>query len=71
MKRLMWGAVLFLIAAAGGNAQLEACDWKAMLPATQATTVFHQGGSTVVISSDDDFVTIVVYSDTEPDSEWM
>jgi hypothetical protein len=71
MKRLMWGAFLFF-ATAGSLTPLDACDWKSLFMDPQHATVFREGGNTIVISSDDEFITIVTYanSDQSP-AEWM
>jgi hypothetical protein len=72
MKRLMWGAVLFLMVAGSVSAHVEACDWKtyATDPDSSAAIV-SEGGNTVVISLDDEFVTIVVYDEGARKSNWM
>ena len=69
MKRMVWGAVLFLCMAVGDGSRLLACDDR---PTTRSyTSVFESDGNTVVITSDDDVVTIVVFSNEEAHSEWM
>jgi hypothetical protein len=72
MKRLMWGAVLFLITAGSMSASVEACDWKTYAVGPESSAAFiSEGGNTVVISSDDEFVTIVVYDENARKSTWM
>jgi hypothetical protein len=68
MKRLVWGLVLFLSTAAGDGSRLLACDDR---PASRFhARVFESGDSIVLITSDDEFVTVVVYADSAP-SEWL
>jgi hypothetical protein len=72
MKRLMWGFVLFLIVVATAPWQIEACDQKKSLIPTYieaSSTVTHIGDNTIVISSDEDFVTVTVYENA--DSNWI
>jgi hypothetical protein len=69
MKRMVWGAVLFLCMAAGDGSRLLACDDR---PASRFhTSVFESEGNTVVITSEDDVVTVVVFSNEEAHTEWM
>jgi hypothetical protein len=71
MKRLMWGVVLFF-AAAGSLTTIDACDWKSMFMDPQHATVFRDGGNTIMITGDDEFITIVTYANSEQGSaEWM
>jgi len=71
MKRLMWGAFLFF-ATAGSLTPLDACDWKSMFMGPQHATVFRDGANTIMITSDDEFITIVTYTSSEQGSaEWM
>ncbi|HWR15921.1 MAG TPA: hypothetical protein VN577_13925 [Terriglobales bacterium] len=67
MKRVVAGAILFLIAAAA-SANVAACD---SIPYTKITTIFQRGSSTVIVSADEDFVTVVTYDSSETKSEWM
>jgi hypothetical protein len=67
----MWGAFLFF-ATAGSLTQLDACDWKSMFMDPQQATVFREGGNTIMITSDDEFITIVTYANSDQSSaEWM
>jgi hypothetical protein len=70
MKRMVCGAALFLcMAAAGDGSRLLACDDR---PASRFhASMFESGENTVVITSDDDIITVVVYSTAEAHSEWM
>jgi hypothetical protein len=72
MQRLMWGATLFLLAAAATPSRLDACDWISFMsaPAPRAAMI-EDGRNTILISSDDEFVTIVTYANSEVHSEWM
>jgi len=71
MKRLVWGFVLFFGVLASGTSQVSACDWKTMFQSDAETSsvITHLSGNTVVISSDEDFVTVVVYEGSH--SEWI
>ena len=72
MKRLMWGAVLFLIAVASSTPKVEACRPKSLKPAlTPATLVYTQGENTVWVTTDGDVITVVVYDNSETNSEWI
>ncbi len=73
MKRLVWGAVLFLCAAASSGMPLNACDKRALeyTPSTSFQRAYEMDGNTVLVISDDEFVTIVVYSNAEAHTEWM
>jgi hypothetical protein len=69
MKRMVWGAALFLCMAVGDGSRLLACDDR---PTSRShTSVFETGENTVVITSDDDIITVVVYSTAEAHAEWM
>jgi hypothetical protein len=68
MKRMVWGTVLFLCLAVGDSSRLLACEG----PVSRFhASVFESGDNTVLVASDDDFVTIIVYSNTEAGTEWM
>jgi|1185.fasta_scaffold374315_2 hypothetical protein len=69
MKRLIWGTVLFLCMAAGDGSRLLACDDRPM--SRLHTSVFESGDNTVMITSDEEFVTVIVYSNSEMHTEWM
>ena len=69
MKRLAWGAALFLFMAVGDSSRMLACDDR---PITRShASVFQSGDNTVMISSDEDFVTVIVYSSSEGYTEWI
>jgi hypothetical protein len=69
MRRLVWGAVLVLCVAAGDGSRLLACDERPM--SRTHASVFESGDNTVLITSDDEFVTVIVYSNSETHTEWM
>jgi hypothetical protein len=72
MKRLMWGVFLFSIFTASAPWQLNACEDKrsrSLSYRQPSTLVTHFEDKTMVISSDDDFVTVTVYDGA--DSNWM
>jgi hypothetical protein len=69
MKRLAWGAVLFLCMAVGDGSRLVACDERPM--SRTHASVFESGDNTVLITSDEEFVTVIVYSNSEAHTEWM
>jgi hypothetical protein len=72
MKRLMWGSFLFLVLLASAPWQIVACDQKKSLIPTYmeaSSMVTRVGDKTVVISSDEDFVTVTVYEN--PSSDWI
>ncbi len=72
MKRLVWGAVLFLIATGSSLSTVKACEWKPrMAELRPAMLVVNDGENTVWISSDEDMVTVVVFDNAERKSEWM
>ena len=72
MKRLMWGAVLFLITVGCGTPAVSACDWKSMFAEVPNGSMMVNDGENVVwISADEDTVTVVVYDNTERNSDWM
>jgi hypothetical protein len=69
MKRLVWGAVLFLLMGAGSGSRLLACDEQ---PFSRVhASLFENGDTTVLVTSDDDFVTVVVYSKAEAHTQWI
>jgi hypothetical protein len=69
MKRLMWGAVLFLITMAGGVSNVEACKKEARFPTQPPTMVVTEGENTVWIWSDDEVVTVIVSEKRH--AEWI
>jgi hypothetical protein len=72
MKRLLWGAVLFLFAFAGSDHRVQACDKRAlMMSSPMSTRVFEQDENTLLVISDDDSVTIVAYESERPQHDWM
>jgi hypothetical protein len=70
MRRLVWGTVLFLCMTAGDGSRLLACDDRPMSRA-QMMRVYESGDNTVMISSDDEFVTVIVYTHADAPTEWM
>jgi hypothetical protein len=55
--------------AAGDGSRLLACDDR---PTSRSyTNVFESDGNTVVITSDDDVVTVVVFSNEDAHTKWM
>lgn len=69
MKRMVWGAVLFLCLAVGDSSRLLACDDRPM--SRTHASVIETADNTVLITSDDEFVTVIVYSNSEARTEWM
>ena len=69
MKRLAWGAMLFLCLASMNGSRLLACDDHRN--SRFRTSVFESGDNTVLITDDEEFVTVIVYSNSESQAEWM
>lgn len=69
MKRLVWGAILFLFVAAGDGSRLLACNDRPMSRFHDG--IFQSENNTVVVISDDEFVTVIVYANPETTGEWM
>lgn len=69
MKRLAWGAVLFLCMTATNGSRLLACDDHRT--SRFRTSVFENGENTVFITDDEDIVTVIVYSNSDSNAEWM
>jgi hypothetical protein len=72
MKRLVWGTFLFLIVAAASTSPVRACDWKTYaVDPDEHVTVIRGVDTTTMITSDDEFVTIVSYANSDVPSEWL
>jgi len=69
MKRLVWGAVLFLCMTATNGSRLLACNERRI--SHFRTSVFEAGDNTVLITDDDEFVTVITYSNAEVHADWM
>lgn len=72
MKRLMWGAVLFLVMVGSGAPAIKACDWKSMMPyVPEGSMMINDGDNVVWISADEDVITVFVYDKSEKNADWM
>jgi hypothetical protein len=72
MKRLLWGAVLFLFAFAGSDYRVQACDKRALITsAPMSTRVFEQDENTLLVISDEDSVTVVAYESPRQQHDWL
>ena len=69
MKRLLTGAVLFLCLATTSGSRLLACDDHRT--SRFRASVFQSGQNTVIVSDEDDIITVIVYSNSETHSAWL
>jgi hypothetical protein len=53
----------------GDGSRLLACDERPL--SRTHTSVIETGGNTVMITSDEEFVTVIVYTNSEAHTEWM